>query len=76
MTSDAYVAIVDSSGKLDTAFGGGLLKFELGANDALFGGAVAMQGKRALFAGYKGGGTTPSATSNDDAYVIPFSFGE
>lgn len=72
MTSDAYVAIVDSTGKLDTAFGGGLLKFELGANDALFAGAVAMQGKRALFAGFKGGGMTPSAMSNDDSYVVPF----
>ena len=34
MTSDAYIAILDSTGKLDTAFGTGLLKFELGANDA------------------------------------------
>lgn len=72
MASDAYIAIVDNTGKLDTAFGGGLLKFELGANDAMFAGAVAMQGGRALFAGFKGGGMTPSATFNDDSYVIPF----
>jgi uncharacterized delta-60 repeat protein len=73
MTSDAYVAILDSTGKPDTAFGTGIMKFELGANDAFFGGAVAVQGKRALFAGFKGAGATPSATSNDDSYVVSLS---
>lgn len=69
-TSDAYVVILDSTGKPDTAFGTGIMKFELGANDALFGGAVATQGKRAMFVGFKGAGATPSATSNDDSYVV------
>lgn len=69
-TSDAYVAILDGSGKLDTAFGTGVLAFELGANDAFFGAALSNNGMRALFTGFKGGGATPSATSNDDAYVV------
>lgn len=69
-TSDAYVAVLDSTGKLDTTFGTGILKFEMGSNDALFGAALATNGKRALFAGFRGGGMTPSATSNDDSYVV------
>ncbi|HLL25102.1 MAG TPA: delta-60 repeat domain-containing protein, partial [Kofleriaceae bacterium] len=69
-TSDGYIAILDSTGKLDTAFGTGLLKFELGSNDAIWGGAVGSNGQRALFVGFKGGGMTPSATSNDDAYAV------
>jgi uncharacterized delta-60 repeat protein len=68
--SDAFVAILDSTGKLDPAFGTGVLRFNLGANDAFFGGAVATGGKRAMFTGFKGGGMTPSATSNDDAHVV------
>lgn len=69
-TSDAYVVILDSTGKPDPAFGTGIMKFELGGNDALFGGGVALDGTRALFAGFRGGGATPSETSNDDAHVI------
>jgi uncharacterized delta-60 repeat protein len=68
--SDAYVVILDDTGKPDAGFGTGIMKFELGGSDALFGGAVALDGTRALFAGFKGGGATPSATSNDDAHVI------
>jgi uncharacterized delta-60 repeat protein len=76
MTSDAYVAILDSNGKPDTAFGTGIMKFDLGANDAMFGGAVAAQGNRVMFVGFKGGGTTPSATSNDDSYVVSLQLAE
>ena len=70
MTSDAFVVILDSTGKPDTGFGTGIMKFEMGSNDALFGAALATNGKRALFAGFRGGGMTPSATSNDDSYVV------
>lgn len=76
MTSDAYLVILDSTGKPDTAFGTGIMKWELGANDQLFGGAVSTQGKRAMFVGFKGGGATPSATSNDDSYVISLPLAE
>jgi uncharacterized delta-60 repeat protein len=69
-TSDAYVAILDSTGKPDTAFGSGIMKFELGGADALFGAATATNGMRAMFVGFKGGGATPSPTTNDDAYVV------
>jgi uncharacterized delta-60 repeat protein len=67
-TSDGIIAILDSTGKLDTAFGTGLMKFELGSNEAVWGGGVI--GGRAVFVGFKGGGATPSASSNDDAYSI------
>jgi uncharacterized delta-60 repeat protein len=68
MTSDGIIAILDSTGKLDTTYGTGVLTYELGANDAVWGGGVI--GGRAVFVGFKGGGATPSATSNDDAYSI------
>jgi uncharacterized delta-60 repeat protein len=73
MTSDAYVVVLDETGKPDAEFGTGIMKFDLGSNDALFGGAVATQGMRAMFVGYKGGGMTPSAATNDDSYVISLS---
>lgn len=76
MTSDAYIVVLDSTGKPDTSFGTGILKYELGGNDAFHGGALAVQGKRALFVGFKGGGTTPSATSNDDSYVVSLQLAE
>jgi uncharacterized delta-60 repeat protein len=72
-SSDAYVVILDSTGKPDPAFGGGPMKFELGANDAMFGAALATNGMRVMFVGFRGGGATPSATSNDDAYVVSLS---
>jgi uncharacterized delta-60 repeat protein len=68
MTSDGVIAILDSTGKLDTAFGTGLLTFDLGSNDAVWSGGVV--GGRAVFVGFKGGGATPSASSNDDAHSI------
>jgi uncharacterized delta-60 repeat protein len=73
MSSDAYVVVLDDTGKPDPQFGTGIMKFELGSNDAFFGGAVSTQGMRALFVGFKGGGTSPSATANDDAYVVSLS---
>ncbi|MBA3502295.1 MAG: hypothetical protein M4D80_21855 [Myxococcota bacterium] len=73
MTSDAYIVILDSTGKPDTAFGTGIMKFELGSNDALFGGAAATNGMRAMFTGFRGGGATPSPSSNDDSYVVSLS---
>jgi hypothetical protein len=68
MTSDAYIAILDSTGKLDTSFGTGLLRFDLGSNDSIWAGGVVAG--RAVFVGFKGGGATPSATSNDDAHSV------
>ena len=68
MTSDGIIAIVDSTGKLDTAFGTGIMKFALGSNEAVWAGGVV--GGRAVFVGFKGGGATPSATVNDDAHSI------
>lgn len=72
-TSDAYIVILDSTGKPDTKFGTGIMKFDMGSNDQFFGAALATNGNRALFVGFKGGGATPSATSNDDAYVVTLS---
>ena len=72
-TSDGYIVVLDNTGKPDTAFGTGIMKFDLGSNDAFWGGALTSNGNRAMFVGFKGGGATPSATSNDDAYVIPLS---
>ncbi|MBA3817778.1 MAG: hypothetical protein H0X17_02720 [Deltaproteobacteria bacterium] len=69
-TSDAVVAVLTSSGALDTAFGTGLLSYELGSNDAFWGGAVSADASKAIFVGFKGGGATPSATSNDDSHVM------
>lgn len=74
--SDAYIVILDSTGKPDTAFGTGIMKFDMGSNDQWFGGAVATQGKRAMFVGFKGGGATPSATLNDDSYVVSLQLAE
>jgi uncharacterized delta-60 repeat protein len=68
---DAVLVILDASGKVDTAtYGDGIHTFPLGANgnDQLWGGAVS--GDTAVFIGYKGGGATQTATSNDDAYGI------
>lgn len=76
MSSDAYVVVLDETGKPDLHFGTGIMKFDLGGNDALFGGAVSTHGMRAMFVGFKGGGVTPSATANDDSYVISLSLGD
>jgi uncharacterized delta-60 repeat protein len=75
-SSDAYVVVLDETGAPDPQFGTGIMKFELGGNDAFFGGAVATQGKRAMFVGFKGGGMTPSATANDDSYVVSLSLAD
>lgn len=69
-TSDAYVVVLDNTGKPDPAFGTGILKYDLGGNDGFFGGALSADGKRMLTAGFKGGGEMPSATSSDVAYVV------
>lgn len=68
-TSDAYMVILDNTGKLDPAFGNGILKYELGGNDAFFSGALSADRKHLLATGFKGGGETPTATANDDAHV-------
>jgi uncharacterized delta-60 repeat protein len=75
-TQDAVFAVLDASGKLDTKYGTGIVKYELGSNgnDQFWGAAV--NGNFALVVGYKGGlATLPmqTATANDDAYgvIIP-----
>jgi len=68
---DATVVILDADGRVDAAtYGGGILKFPLGANgnDQFWGGAVS--GSAAMFVGYKGGGATPTETTNDDAFAV------
>lgn len=69
-TSDAYIVILDNTGTPDSAFGTGILKYDLGGNDAFFGGAVSQDRKHVLIAGFKGGGESPSASSNDDSHVV------
>lgn len=72
---DAVLVILGAEGRVDTAtYGDGIHTFKLGAdgNDQLWGGAVS--GDAAVFVGYKGGGATQTATSNDDSYgiILPF----
>lgn len=69
-TSDAYIVVLDETGKPDPQFGTGILKYNLGGNDAFFGGALSTDGKRLLTAGFKGGGEMPNATSSDASYVV------
>lgn len=75
-TQDAVFAVIDATGKLDTKYGTGVNKYELGTNgnDQFWG--VAVNGNFALAVGYKGGlATLPTQTAaqNDDAYgvIIP-----
>lgn len=65
---DAAFAVLDVAGALDAAFGDGVHGYQLGGNDQFWGGAVS--GDHALIVGWKGGGATPTATSNDDAYAV------
>ena len=68
---DGVIVILGEDGKVDTqTYGDGIHTFALGGNgnDQLWGGAVS--GGAAVFVGYKGGGATPTATNNDDAYAI------
>ncbi len=69
-SSDAVFAILGGNGAFDTAFGTGVVKHDLGGAEQLWGGAVASTGNAALFVGYKGAGATPTATSNDNAYIV------
>ncbi len=65
---DAAIAVLSSTGQLDTGFGDGVHTFALGANgnDQFWGGAV--NGTNALVVGYKGGGATQTDSVNDDAF--------
>jgi hypothetical protein len=71
---DAALAILDTTGRLDTAYGDGVHTFALGGgeggNDQFWGGAVS--GAHLLLIGYRGGGPadTQSETANDDAYAL------
>jgi uncharacterized delta-60 repeat protein len=67
---DAAFAVLDASGKLDTAFGDGIHTYKLGAdgNDQFWGGA--MSGGKVMIVGYKGGGMTQTDTVNDDSFGI------
>lgn len=73
-TQDAVFAVLDASGKLDTAnFGTGVVKYALGSNgnDQFWGGAVS--GDHALVVGYKGGLAAlaaQTAEQNDDAWGV------
>ncbi|MBC7975889.1 MAG: hypothetical protein H7138_13025, partial [Myxococcales bacterium] len=69
---DAVFAVLDASGKLDTAYGTGVHKFVLGANgnDQFWGGAVS--GDQVSVVGYKGGGAAQTEASNDDAFAAVF----
>ncbi|HUQ04053.1 MAG TPA: hypothetical protein VM261_16255 [Kofleriaceae bacterium] len=66
---DAAFAVLSSTGTLDASFGARVHTYALGANgnDQFWGGAVS--GSNAIMVGYKGGGTTPSDTVNDDTWV-------
>lgn len=68
-TQDAVFAILDATGKLDTTFGTGIVKYMLGGNgnDQFWGGAVS--GNNLLVVGYQGGNASPT-TMNDDSYGL------
>lgn len=75
-SQDAVFAVIDATGKLDTKYGTGVVKYELGTNgnDQFWG--VAVNGNTALVVGYKGGLAAlaaQTAAQNDDAYgvIIP-----
>ena len=72
-TQDAVFAVIDATGKLDTKYGTGIAKYELGTNgnDQFWGAAV--NGNFALVVGYKGGLAAlgaQTAAQNDDAYGV------
>ncbi len=73
INQDAVFAVLDATGKLDTKFGTGIVKYPLGTdgNDQFWGGAVS--GDYAVIVGYKGGLAAlalQTATVNDDAYGV------
>lgn len=68
---DAVLVILGPDGRVDAStYGDGIHTFPLGTNgnDQFWGGAVS--GDAAVFVGYKGGGATQTATSNDDSYGV------
>jgi uncharacterized delta-60 repeat protein len=65
---NATFAVLDGNGALDPAFGTGLHMYDIGGNDAFWGGAVS--GDNVIIVGFKGGGTAPTPTMNDDAYAV------
>ncbi len=73
---DAVFAVLDASGKLDTKYGAGVVKYPFGSNgnDQLWG--IAVSGGKAMMVGYKGG-LAPlamqTAGQNDDSYLVPLS---
>jgi uncharacterized delta-60 repeat protein len=69
---DAVFAILDPNGQLDTSYGTGIHKFQLGANgnDQFWGGAVS--GDQIAVVGFQGGGSAPTETVNDDAFAAVF----
>lgn len=71
---DAVFAVLDATGKLDTAYGTGIHRFPLGSNgnDQFWGGAVS--GDQVTVVGYKGGGAAANQTetNNDDAFAAVF----
>jgi len=71
-TQDAVFSVLDAQGALDTSYGSGVHKFALGAdgNDQFWGAAVS--GNTVAIVGWKGGGTAPTETSNDDAWGVVF----
>jgi len=71
-TQDAVFAVLTANGALDTSYGSGIHKFALGANgnDQFWGAAVS--GNTVAIVGWKGGGTAPTETSNDDAWGVVF----
>lgn len=67
---DAVFAVLDSSGKLDTAYGTGIAVYKLGndGGDQFWGAAV--NGDKVLVAGFSQTVGTASATNNDDAFAV------
>jgi uncharacterized delta-60 repeat protein len=68
---DAALVILGPDGRVDsTTYGDGIHVLPLGSNgnDQLW--SAAVSGSAAAFVGYKGGGATPTATSNDDSYAL------
>jgi uncharacterized delta-60 repeat protein len=68
---DAAFAVLDSSGRIDTAaYEKGVYTFQLGQNglDQFWGGAVS--GENLMLVGYEGRGASQTATVNDNAYAV------
>lgn len=75
-TQDAVFAVLDNSGKLDTKYGTGIVKYPFGSNgnDQLWG--VAISGDKVMMVGHKGGLAAlamQTAGQNDDSYLVPLS---